>query len=85
MSFSTTSSTSSKDNTDTELYIDKDIVLFLNKQLGKGGFGQIYKGEHIKSHTPLGIKDFQNNFHRESISKTEEKKRKKDIKKGVNK
>ena len=55
-SFSTTSSTSSKDNTDTELYIDKDIVLFLNKQLGKGGFGQIYKGEHIKSHTPLGIK-----------------------------
>jgi serine/threonine protein kinase len=58
MSFSTTSSTSSKDNTDNEIYIDKekDIVLYLNKQLGKGGFGQIYKGEHIKTHTPLGIK-----------------------------
>ena len=58
MSFSTTSSTSSKDNTDNEIYIDKekDIVLYLNKQLGKGGFGQIYKGEYIKTHTPLGIK-----------------------------
>ena len=30
------------------------------------------------------LKDFQNNFHRESISKTEEKKRKKDIKKREN-
>ena len=58
MSFSTTSSTSSKDNLDNEIFIDKekDIVLYLNKQLGKGGFGQIYKGEYIKTHTPLGIK-----------------------------
>ncbi len=56
MSFSTNTSTSSKDNTETELSIDKDIVLFLNKQLGKGGFGQIYKGEYTKSHTPIGIK-----------------------------
>ena len=58
MSFSTTSSTSSKDNLDNEIFIDKekDIVLYLNKQFGKGGFGQIYKGEYIKTHTPLGIK-----------------------------
>ena len=55
MSFST-SSTSSKDNSDSEIAIEKDIILYLNKQLGKGGFGQIYKGEHIKTHTPLGIK-----------------------------
>jgi serine/threonine protein kinase len=55
MSFST-SSTSSKDNSDSEIAIEKDIILYLNKQLGKGGFGQIYKGEHTPTHIPLGIK-----------------------------
>ena len=55
MSFST-SSTSSKDNSDIEIPIEKDIILYLNKQLGKGGFGQIYKGEHTPTHIPLGIK-----------------------------
>ena len=56
MSYSTTSSTSSKGDTENEIQIEKDIILFLNKQLGKGGFGQIYKGEHTPSHIPLGIK-----------------------------
>ena len=55
MSFST-SSTSSKDNSDIEIPIEKDIILYLNKQLGKGGFGQIYKGEYTPTHIPLGIK-----------------------------
>ena len=56
MSYSSNSSTSSRGDTENEIRMGEDIILFINKQLGKGGFGQIYKGEYTPSHIPLGIK-----------------------------
>ena len=39
-----------------EKIFDKNYTIMVNKQLGKGGFGQIYLGRHIRENTPIAIK-----------------------------
>ena len=48
-----------------EKIFDKNYTIIVNKQLGKGGFGQIYLGRNIKENTPIAIKveDSSNRSH----------------------
>ena len=44
---------------------DKNYTIFVNRQLGKGGFGQIYLGRNINDNSPIAIKveDSSNRSH----------------------
>ena len=48
-----------------EKIFDKNYTIIVNRQLGKGGFGQIYLGRNIKDNTPIAIKveDSSNRSH----------------------
>jgi serine/threonine protein kinase len=48
-----------------EKIFDKNYTIIVNRQLGKGGFGQIYLGRNIKENTPIAIKveDSSNRSH----------------------
>lgn len=53
ISYSTTTSSIKEEN---ERRLDKDFTIFVNKQLGKGGFGQLYLGRNIRENTLIAIK-----------------------------
>lgn len=54
ISYSTSSTSSMKE--DNERFLDKDFSLLVNKQLGKGGFGQLFLGKNYKNNTQIAIK-----------------------------
>ena len=54
ISNSTTTTSSIKE--ENEKRLNKDYTIFVNKQLGKGGFGQLYLGRNIKKNTFIAIK-----------------------------
>ena len=54
ISNSTTTTSSIKE--EYERRLDKDYTIFVNKQLGKGGFGQLYLGRNIRDNTLIAIK-----------------------------
>ena len=39
-----------------ELSLTKNYKLFLNRKLGNGAFGEIYKGEEISTHKKIAVK-----------------------------
>ena len=41
---------------ENEKIFDKNFTISINKQLGKGGFGQIYLGRNIRENYPIAIK-----------------------------
>jgi serine/threonine protein kinase len=41
---------------ENEKLLDRNFTIVVNKQLGKGGFGQIYPGRNIKENIPIAIK-----------------------------
>ena len=45
---------------ENEKLLDKQFTIVINKQLGKGGFGQIYLGRNIKENIPIAIKVEEN-------------------------
>ena len=45
---------------ENEKILDKNFTIVINKQLGKGGFGQIYFGRNIKENFPIAIKVEEN-------------------------
>ena len=53
ISYSTTTSSIKEEK---ERRLDKDFTIFVNKQLGKGGFGQLYLGRNIYQNTLVAIK-----------------------------
>ena len=53
ISYSTTTSSIKEDN---ERRLDKDFTIFVNKQLGKGGFGYLYLGRNLRENTLIAIK-----------------------------
>ena len=53
ISYSTTTSSIKEEN---ERRLDKDFTIFVNKQLGKGGFGYLYLGRNIRDNTLIAIK-----------------------------
>ena len=55
-----TSTTSSPKEENEEKMLDKNYTIIVNKQLGKGGFGQIYLGRNIKENFPIAIKVEEN-------------------------
>ena len=52
----TTSSIKEREKEKEEHRIDKDFTIFTNKQLGKGGFGQLYLGRNIHENVFIAIK-----------------------------
>ena len=54
ISNSTTTTSSIKEENEKRLI--KDYTIFVNKQLGKGGFGQLYLGRNIKKNVFIAIK-----------------------------
>ena len=54
ISNSTTTTSSIKE--EYERRLDKDFTIFVNKQLGKGGFGYLYLGRNIRENTLIAIK-----------------------------
>ena len=50
------STTASSIKTEYERKLDKEFTIFVNKQLGKGGFGQLYLGRNIRENTFIAIK-----------------------------
>ena len=57
ISYSTTTSSIKEREKEKEEYrIDKDFTIFANKQLGKGGFGQLYLGRNIQENNLVAIK-----------------------------
>jgi len=54
------SSTTSSAKEEYEKMLDKNFTIIINKQLGKGGFGQIYLGRKIKENIPIAIKVEEN-------------------------
>ena len=54
ISNSTTTTSSIKE--ENEKRLNKDYTIFVNKQLGKGGFGQLYLGRNIKKNVFIAIK-----------------------------
>ena len=52
----TTSSIKEREKEKEEHRIDKDFTIFTNKQLGKGGFGQLYLGRNIHENNFIAIK-----------------------------
>ncbi len=57
-SYSTSTTSSAKE--EMEKMLDKNFTIIVNRQLGKGGFGQIYLGRNIKDNTPIAIKVEEN-------------------------
>ena len=55
-STTTTSSIKEREKEKEEHRIDKDFTIFTNKQLGKGGFGQLYLGRNIHENIFIAIK-----------------------------
>ena len=55
-STTTTSSIKEREKEKEEHRIDKDFTIFANKQLGKGGFGQLYLGRNIHENIFIAIK-----------------------------
>ena len=53
ISYSTTTSSVKEEN---EKRLTKDFTIIVNKQLGKGGFGQLYLGRNIHDSTLVAIK-----------------------------
>ena len=45
-----------KQISENEIEINNNLILYKNKVLGKGGFGEIFLGEYILNHYPLAIK-----------------------------
>ena len=45
---------------ENEKLLDRNFTIVVNKQLGKGGFGQIYPGRNIKENIPIAIKVEEN-------------------------
>ena len=45
---------------ENEKLLYKNFTIIINKQLGKGGFGQIYLGRNIKENIPIAIKVEEN-------------------------
>ena len=41
---------------ENEKIFDKNFTILINKQLGKGGFGQIYLGRNFRENYPIAIK-----------------------------
>ena len=54
------SSTTSTPEEEYEKMLDKNFTIIINKQLGKGGFGQIYLGRKLKENIPIAIKVEEN-------------------------
>ena len=52
-SYSTTTSSVKEDK---EKKVGKGFTIFINKQLGKGGFGQIYLGRYLEDNSYIAIK-----------------------------
>ena len=52
----TTSSIKEREKEKEEHRIDKNFTIFTNKQLGKGGFGQLYLGRNIHENVFIAIK-----------------------------
>ena len=50
---------------ENEKIFDKNFTILINKQLGKGGFGQIYLGRNFRENYPIAIKveDSSNRSH----------------------
>ena len=59
MTSHSTSGTSSPKE-ENEKLLDKNFTIVINRQLGKGGFGQIYLGRNIKENVPIAIKVEEN-------------------------
>ena len=57
-SYSTTANSSTRE--DYEKPLDKNYSIIVNKQLGKGGFGQIYLGRNLKENYKIAIKVEEN-------------------------
>ena len=57
-SYSTSTTSSQKE--ENEKLLDKNYTIIVNRQLGKGGFGQIYLGRNIKENFPIAIKVEEN-------------------------
>ena len=57
-SYSTSTTSSQKE--ENEKLLDKNFTIIVNRQLGKGGFGQIYLGRNIKESVPIAIKVEEN-------------------------
>ena len=45
---------------ENEKLLYKNFTIIINRQLGKGGFGQIYLGRNIKENVPIAIKVEEN-------------------------
>ena len=54
ISYSTTASSSIKE--ENERRLDKDHTIFVNRQLGKGGIGQLYLGRNLRENILIAIK-----------------------------
>ena len=54
------SSSKIKIQDENEKLLDKHFTIIINRQLGKGGFGQIYLGRKIKDNIPIAIKVEEN-------------------------
>ena len=54
------SSYKSKIQDENEKLLDKNFTIIINRQLGKGGFGQIYLGRNLKENVPIAIKVEEN-------------------------
>ena len=54
------SSTTSTPEEEYEKMLDKNFTIIINKQLGQGGFGQIYLGRKLKENIPIAIKVEEN-------------------------
>ena len=57
-SYSTSTTSSQKE--EKEKLLDKNFTIIINRQLGKGGFGQIFLGRNIKENVPIAIKVEEN-------------------------
>ena len=52
----TTASSSNKEKEKDERRLNKEYTIYVHKQLGKGGFGQLYLGRCIKENSLIAIK-----------------------------
>ena len=68
-SYSTSTTSSQKE--DNEKLLDKNYTIIVNKQLGKGGFGQIYLGRNLKENVQIAIKVEENGNHSHLYSEYE--------------
>ena len=54
-STSTTTTSSPNEDNPNEKMLDKNFTIIINRQLGNGGFGQIYLGRKLKENIPIAI------------------------------